>query len=230
MKSCCLRCCVRRSAPEVTATFCVLLLNPTIDLEFEYVFKKANETPIPTLYWAYGNIVNFSRTSRILFSLKLGHWNHWANGENNPKIRPFPVSHVEPHVVHQCLVRLHSPRQMTGFTHSAQLRNKVPIGYNGTPKIHSQNCPLPFDDNHQHLIHPSLDRPHSSSQTAFGSIQPFCHNTPCGQTDRQIDRPTCSVTWAAYARLIESDEANKTFVDSRPRCLCPAHEKYSWYR
>ena len=28
----------------------------------------------------------------------------------------------------------------------AQLCNKVPIGYNGTPKIHPQNCPFPFDD------------------------------------------------------------------------------------
>ena len=51
-------------------------------------------------------------------------------------------------------------------------------------------CPFYFDDHHPHLIHPSLDRPHSPSQTVSGSTQPFCHNTLCGQTDR----PTCSVT------------------------------------
>ena len=60
---------------------------------------------------------------------------------------------------------------------SAQLRNKVPIGYNGTPQIHLQNCPFPFDDHHQNLIHPFLDRSLSPAQTASGSNQPFCHNS-----------------------------------------------------
>jgi len=53
---------------------------------------------------------------------------------------------------------------------------------------HPKNCPFPFDDNHPHLIHLSLSRPHSPPQTASGSIQPFCHNTLCGQTDRPTDR------------------------------------------
>jgi len=35
-----------------------------------------------------------------------------------------------------------------------------------------------------HLIHSSLDRRHSPSQTASGSNQPFWHNTLSGQTDR----------------------------------------------
>jgi len=30
----------------------------------------------------------------------------------------------------------------------AQVRNKVPIGYNGTPHINPKNCSLPFDDHH----------------------------------------------------------------------------------
>ena len=62
--------------------------------------------------------------------------------------------------------------------------NKVPIGYNGTTQIHSQNCPFPFDDHHQNLIHPFLDRPHSSYQTASRSNQPFRLNTLGGPTDR----------------------------------------------
>ena len=76
---------------------------------------------------------------------------------------------------------------------------KGPIDYNGTPQLHPQNCLFPFDDHHPHLIHPSLDRPHSPTRTASGSYQPFCHNTL--RTDRQTDtdRPTdgrgeCSVT------------------------------------
>jgi len=68
----------------------------------------------------------------------------------------------------------------------AQLCNKVPIGYNGMPQIHLQNYPFPFDNYHPQLIHPSLNRPHSPSQMASGSNQPFCHNT----LSRPIHRPT----------------------------------------
>jgi len=47
----------------------------------------------------------------------------------------------------------------------------------------SQNRPfLP-----PHLIHPSLDRPHSPSQTASGSNRPFCHSTFSGHTGRPTD-------------------------------------------
>jgi len=70
----------------------------------------------------------------------------------------------------------------------AQLCNKIPIGFNGTPYIYPQNCPFPFDDHHPHLTQPSLDRPHSPRQTASESSQPFCHSTLCGPTERQTDR------------------------------------------
>ena len=63
-----------------------------------------------------------------------------------------------------------------------QLCNKLPIGYNGTPQIHPQNCPFPFDDHHPNLIHPFLDRLLSPTQTAAGSNQPFCQNTLSGHT------------------------------------------------
>jgi len=56
---------------------------------------------------------------------------------------------------------------------------------NSTPK-----WSFSFDDHHPHLIHPSLGRLHSPSQTASRSNQPFCHNTLSRQTDRQTDQPT----------------------------------------
>jgi len=49
------------------------------------------------------------------------------------------------------------------------------------------NCPFPFDDHHQNLIHPLLDRPLSPSQTASGSNQPFRHSSLLC-TDRLTDR------------------------------------------
>jgi len=146
------------------------------------------------IYCAYGNILNFSHTSWIYFSWKLGHWNHWADGGKQPiKNYPFPLSHVDPHSVHQCLGPSHSPRQTTArLVHSLPHNYiiKTKIGYNWMPHIHPLNSPFPFDDNHPDLIHQSLDWPHSPSQTVSRSAQPFCHNTLCGLTDRQTYRPT----------------------------------------
>jgi len=80
------------------------------------------------------------------------------------------------------------------------------------------NCPFPFDDHHQNLIHPYRARPHSPPQTASGSNQPFCHNTDV-RTDRRgtDDR---SITIALCSALIESDALSKAIMDSglRPRC------------
>jgi len=74
----------------------------------------------------------------------------------------------------------------------AQLCNKVPISYNGIWDATNspRNSFLPFVNHHPHLIHPSLDRPHSPSKTASGSYQPFCHSTLSGLTDRHTHRPT----------------------------------------
>jgi len=52
--------------------------------------------------------------------------------------------------MHKCFVVLRERRRKSQqVLPLAQLRN---IGYNGTPHIHPQNCPFPFDDHHPHLI------------------------------------------------------------------------------
>jgi len=63
-----------------------------------------------------------------------------------------------------------------------------------------------------HLIRPSVDRPHSPSQRAFGSNQPFCHSTPSEHTDRPTGRQTTDGIGDRFtalalmlAILIESD-------------------------
>jgi len=65
-----------------------------------------------------------------------------------------------------------------------QLCHKVPAGYSGIPHIHMHNCPFPFDDQ-DHLIHPSLDQPHSPPQMASRSNQSLFH-----LTDRSTNGPT----------------------------------------
>ena len=64
----------------------------------------------------------------------------------------------------------------------------IPTGYNGMPQIHPQNCSFSFSDHHPHLMHPSLDGPHSPPQTACRSNQSFCHSTQSGYTERQAGR------------------------------------------
>jgi len=118
------------------------------------------------------------------------HSNEWgANAEKCQKPcqkQPLPLEARG--LPSNTLVRGPTPLPTTndrsvGLHTSAQLRNKGPFGnYDGTPEIHPQNCPFPFDDHHQNLIHPYQVRPHSPPQMASGSNRPFCHNTLCGQT------------------------------------------------
>jgi len=58
---------------------------------------------------------------------------------------------------------------------------------------------VPLGNLDPHLIHECLSQPHSPPQTASGSIQPFCHSTLSGHTDRLIDRPTDGIDDSSIA-------------------------------
>jgi len=75
----------------------------------------------------------------------------------------------------------------------------------GLLNLPPNNCPFSFNVHHRHLIHPSLNRPHTPSQTASRSTQPFFHNILSRQTDRQTDRLIDTHTDRTLAILIESD-------------------------
>jgi len=129
--------------------------------------------------------------------------NGGANAEKSQK-QPLPLETCGPHLKHQCQYFFIKPNNSSiGSRISTQLCNNGPIGYNGTPNS-PPKLPLSFDDHHQNLIHPFLDRPHSPSQTASGSNQPFRHNTLSGQTDRWARRQVHTMS-ALLAMLIESD-------------------------
>jgi len=79
-------------------------------------------------------------------------------------------------VVVQCSVTYGREQVLSKVTREerfalAQLCNKVPIGYNGTPS--PPKLPSSLRRSPPHLIQPSLDRSHSPPQTASGSSQPF---------------------------------------------------------
>ena len=113
----------------------------------------------------------------------------------------------------------HSPHQTTARLVHAPPHNyatKFPLVTMGCPKFTPKTA-LPLWQSPPHLIHPSLDRPHSPSQMASGSNQPFCHSTLSGQTDSHIDRLTDRWdrrkldSMTAYARHIDRERhANNT--------------------
>jgi len=96
---------------------------------------------------------------------------------NNPKIHPFSLRHMDPYLIHPTTPNDSSIAVRT----SAQLRNKVTIGYSGTPQIHPKTAPssltitTPSDTPIPQLTHPP-------SQVASICSHPFCHNTLCRPT------------------------------------------------
>ena len=71
-------------------------------------------------------------------------------GMPNPQNHPFHLGYVNPiYYINAVTNPITSPNDsIIAERTSSQLRNKVPIGYNGMPQIHPKNCPFPFDDNH----------------------------------------------------------------------------------
>jgi len=113
-------------------------------------------------------------------------------GANHPKIH-HPLEARGPHLIHECLgdSTHHAKQELDRFTQfrTTTYATNAPLvtmrRAKSTPKL-----PFPFDDNHPHLIHPSLDLPHSPSQRASGSSQPFSTiHFADRPTDRQTDGP-----------------------------------------
>ena len=81
------------------------------------------------------------------------------------------------------------------FIALAPLCNKVPIGCNGTPEIHPENCSFSFDGHHPYLIHSSFDQPHhhppNSIQIHLAILPQYTFWTH-GQTNRH--RPTNGIS------------------------------------
>jgi len=181
--------------------------------------RKDNEMSIPTMYCPYGNIIDFSRTSRIHSCYKIRHCNHWANGGKRPQNPPISLDARGPHLIHECLgdPTHHAKRQLDRFRYfRTAIRTKSALVTMRRPKFTPKNCPFPFDDNHRHLIHPSLDRPHSLSQTASGSNQPFCHNTL--RTDRPTDRWSRRMfgNMSAPLAMLIQEESDALIITSPP--------------
>jgi len=111
----------------------------------------------------------------------------------------------------------HPKQQLDHCTHSTQLRNKGPIGYNGMAQMHPKTAPYSSTINTPTNT-PIPQLTPLTTQTASRSNQPFCHNTLYGQTetDRQTDRWSRRMFRnmnALLAMLIESDALAIQLID-----------------
>jgi len=108
-------------------------------------------------------------------------------GADNPKIHPFPLSHVDPHSVHHAWADpIHQPNDSSISSRtSTQLRNKGSISYSGTPHIHSQTASSPLT-----IANPIKYTHPLTNPTYHPKRHPdlFSRNTLCGPTDRQTDQ------------------------------------------
>ena len=92
-----------------------------------------------------------------------------------------------------------------------QWRNKNPHWLQWDAANSLPNCPFPFDDHHQNLIHPYRARPHSPPQTASGSNQPFCRNS-CVRTDRWGSRMFSTKSAALYRERRANNSTQTRFI------------------
>ena len=139
-------CCDEAKTLETVLHFCKLLVKPNVDLEREYIFGKPMKRRC-IVRTEIQCIPNFLRTSRI-FSWKLGHWNHWANGAKTPQNRPLLLEPRGPPF------RIPIPAPLTTPNDSwlvhALLHNYAttsPLFTVGRPNS-PPKLPLPLDDNH----------------------------------------------------------------------------------
>ena len=87
----------------------------------------------------YRNIVNFSRTIRIHFCFKNTLKNAiQTDGEKKPQNLLFPLGHVDPHVIHQCLGPPNSPPQTAS-------RSNQPIFHSSTTGPRDRRTDRPTD-------------------------------------------------------------------------------------
>jgi len=159
--------------------FCQLLSNPSIDLEFEYIFGKPMKCRFQRCI-VHMEILTFHARVEYISVTKYAIETIGLMGQTTPK-STLPLEARGSHLIYE--------RQTTARSVHALPHNYATKAYwlQWDAQNSPQNCPFPFDDNQPHLIHPSLNRPHSPSPTASGSNQPFCHSTLCRLTKRPMD-------------------------------------------
>jgi len=147
--------CCRRSILHVsTVTFLYISPKPPLWSWTWLYHQKANKTTFPTMSCPYRNTVKFWHTSQIHFLTNNTSFCpfKWMGAQmpNNHWNRPFPLRHVDPHLIHQCMGPPHLSPQTMARSLYALLYNcatHAPLVTIGRQKF-TPKLPFPFDDHH----------------------------------------------------------------------------------
>jgi len=160
---------VRRDFFKSLLHFCKFLVNPS-SISKLTTSSENQRTDTLTLYFSYGNIVNFSRTSRIHLYLKKTTQNAI---QSNVRRKTPKISHSlaarGPHITHLSHGPLHSPPQMTAWSIHAISHN-----YATNSHLLTMGCPT---------FTPKTV-PSSGTQIQSAVLPEYTL-----QTERQTDRP-----------------------------------------
>jgi len=137
-----------------TVTFFKFLLNPYFDLEPDWVIRKPIKRRFQRfqqylvctkIFSTFDTQIEYISRRTIRHSAYSNEWGRKC--QKNPETAPSPWGTWTPipHINAYRPTPLTTPNNSSiALRTSAQLRNKSPIGYNGTTQLHPQNwCPIP---------------------------------------------------------------------------------------
>ena len=129
--------------------FCTFLLNPHFDLEPDYITRKPLKHRFQLYIVRMEILSTFHTRVEYIYVILPIQTNGGSNAVKSQKPcqkQPLPLETRGP----PSNTSMPGPTPLTtqnassiAVRTSAQLRNKVPIGYNGTLQIHPTNCPFP---------------------------------------------------------------------------------------
>jgi len=136
-----------------------------------------------------------------------------VNWDAKPTKPPLLLAACGPHLLHPCRDRFHSPlpnNSSIAACTSAQLCNKVLIGNNGMPQIHSQNYPFPSTITTPiQYNHPSTDPTHNPKRHP----DPFSRFVTVHFPDRHTDIHRETDRWSR--RQVSKNTAYACYTDKR---------------
>ena len=125
---------MQRSVPKISVTS-----NSNFDPDYN-IFRKSMKIRFQR-YIVFTKVISTFHARVDYISLPNMPLKPFGQRGKQPQNPPFPSRHVDPTMPNP----LTTPNDSSIGSHtSAQLRNNVPIGYNGTPQIHPRNCPFPL--------------------------------------------------------------------------------------
>ena len=127
--------------PQLLLHFCILLVNSNIDVELDRIFGKPKKGDANCIL-SVGRYCQVLTHKSNTFLLKISHSNQW---KKTPRNCPFPLRHVDSHLINPSLDRPHSPpqRQLDRFTHFRTTTQQRPHWLQWYTPNSPQNSPLP---------------------------------------------------------------------------------------